>query len=69
LLAGYDAHELTGGDATLRLEFGRSHGERRSVETPYDAVDLAVPTTAAYLERFSAAVTERRDGTHFNADG
>jgi len=67
---GYDAYELTTDDATLRLKFGRSHADRRPVETPYAAVDVAVPTTEAYFERFYTVLADRgEDGTHFNADG
>lgn len=67
---GYDAYELARGDATLRLKFGEAYADRRPVTTSYEAIPLAVPTTEAYVERFYAAVTERReDGTHFNGDG
>jgi hypothetical protein len=70
LPAGHDAYELTRNDATLRLTFGRSHADRRPVETPYAAVEVAVPTTEAYLQRFYETVAARaEDGTHFNADG
>jgi hypothetical protein len=65
---GHDAYELTTDGATLRLKFGQSHDDRRPIDTPYTAVDIAVPTTEAYVGRFYAAVAER-DGTHFNADG
>jgi len=68
----YDAYELTTADATLRLRFDQSHDDRRWVDAPYEAIEITVPTTEAYFERFGAAVAERADeadGTHFNADG
>jgi len=59
---GYDAYDLTRGDATLHLKFGKSHGEATPVGLPYRAVTVAVPTDKAYLATFRDAVRDRRNG-------
>lgn len=55
----YDAYDLVNGDATLHLKFDQSHEDRYSIDTPYRAVDLTVPTTDAYFKQFYDTVQSR----------
>jgi len=55
----YDSYDLVKDDATLHLKFDQSHGERYAIDTPYEAVDLTVPTTDAYFKQFYDTVQRR----------
>lgn len=56
---GYEAYELTTGDGTIRIKFERSHSNRTVVSTPYDAVQITIPTPEVYFQTYFDATQKR----------